>query len=269
VLYERSGSGTGLLLIPGLGCDKRIWPPDLVAAFSRRHDVIRLDNRGVGTGDERRGPCSISQMADDAAELLGVLAIPQVHVLGWSMGGMIAMELAIRYPSKVTGLVVASAIPEADAWMKAKQSFNQKLAALPIEVDALRELIARMNMSWMFAAGFFDNEGRADTILALMKAGDFPLDVYRWQSQALQNHNATAGLGSVKSRSLVIVGKEDILTPLRYSRAIVAALPRSELLIIDGCGHALLFEKTEQFGAAVLDFLAQVDTEGSPASPGQ
>jgi pimeloyl-ACP methyl ester carboxylesterase len=163
--YEQYGSGSTMLLIGGLGCDLGFWKLFQVPVFSVSHNLIIFDNRGVGESDKPKGPYSIAQMADDAAELLSELGIDRAHVLGVSMGGMIALELAIRHSERVRSLIVGCGIDHADAWMKAKQDLNQKLASLPVEEKILRELMARMNLLWMVEPSFFDKPEAVENVV--------------------------------------------------------------------------------------------------------
>ena len=104
--YEEHGRGDPLLLIMGLAADSTAWMFQ-VPDFAERHRTITFDNRGVGRSSKPAGPYTIHQMADDAAGLLDALRIARAHVLGVSMGGMIAQELALRHPERVRGLVLA------------------------------------------------------------------------------------------------------------------------------------------------------------------
>lgn len=255
IAYETNGAGPPLLLIAGLGCDRNIWKPFQVAELSKHFQVIIFDNRGIGESDKPQGPYSTAQMADDAADLLTQLDIVSAHILGHSMGGMISLEFAIRHPDKTKTLIVASGIDRADEWMKTKQIANQGLSKLEVDEPALRESIAWMNIMWMFDQTYFGKTGAVNRVLEVMKASTQPFEAYRSQSQALANHDATHGLGNIECPTLVILGKEDILTPLRYTEGIVDAIPDARLELIDDCGHMIIFEKPNEFNSLVIDFL--------------
>ena len=112
--YEEHGAGDPLLLVMGLGADSTAWMFQ-VPDFARHYRTIVFDNRGVGRSAKPPGPYSIAQMADDTAGLLDTSGVERCHVVGVSMGGMIAQELALRHPARVRGLVLACTYPEPDA----------------------------------------------------------------------------------------------------------------------------------------------------------
>src|SRR5262245_3527550 len=103
---EVQGTGAPLLLITGFGANLTVWQPALIESLARSFRVVTLDNRGTGRSDKFDGPLSIAQMADDAARLLGALSIERAHVMGTSMGGYIAQELALRRADRVDHLVL-------------------------------------------------------------------------------------------------------------------------------------------------------------------
>src|SRR5439155_245441 len=121
--YEEHGRGDPLLLIMGLAADSTAWMFQ-VPDFAERYRTITFDNRGVGRSSKPPGPYTIHQMADDAAGLLDALRIARAHVLGVSMGGMIAQELALRHPERVRGLVLACTYPEPDVEAERQREFG-------------------------------------------------------------------------------------------------------------------------------------------------
>src|SRR5207244_8092823 len=121
--YEEHGRGDPLLLIMGLAADSTAWMFQ-VPDFAERYRTIVFDNRGVGRSSKPRGPYTIHEMADDAAGLLDVIGIERAHVVGVSMGGMIAQELALRHPERVRGLVLGCTYPEPDAEAERQREFS-------------------------------------------------------------------------------------------------------------------------------------------------
>ena len=104
--YDVYGEGEPLLLITGFGASSATWRPEFVAALARSCTVITFDNRGTGRSDQPDGPMRMTLLADDAVGLLEHLGIARAHVLGMSMGGNIAQELALNHPRRVAGLVL-------------------------------------------------------------------------------------------------------------------------------------------------------------------
>src|SRR5215218_2271434 len=104
--YEERGAGEPLLLIMGFGGSLAGWRPEFLDGLARSFRVIAFDNRGTGLSDKPEGSTTVAQMADDGVGLLDALDIPRAHVMGISMGGMIAQELALRHPERVVGLVL-------------------------------------------------------------------------------------------------------------------------------------------------------------------
>src|SRR5262249_1043656 len=126
-------SGDPLLLIMGLAADSQAWMFQL-PDFAQRYRTIIFDNRGVGRSSKPAGPYTVSEMADETAGLLDALSIPRAHVVGVSMGGMIAQELILRHPARVRGLVLACTYPEPDAAVERQREFS--LAQFGGSVDA-------------------------------------------------------------------------------------------------------------------------------------
>ncbi len=264
--FDRLGRGAPLLLIGGMGCDRHFWGKPQLQRLAEDYDVVVFDNHGIGESDVPPGPCTIEAMADDATGLLNELDIDSVHVLGFSMGAMIALQLAARHPTAVRSLFVASGTARSDAWMKYKQVFNERLLSLVPDDTAFRELRARMNLLWMFSSEFCARSDAVEQVLSRMQASDQSREGYLWQSHALQRHDATAVLSQVRCPTLVVVGSEDILTPIRYAKEIAGGIPGAELRVIDGVGHAWMIEKPDVFTSCVLDFLARVDSASRAGS---
>lgn len=196
-------------------------------------------------------------MADDLAGLLDALDIQRTHLLGLSMGAMIAMEFALRHPNRVDRLVLAGpgAAPARSAvdpiaiwnWVKAN--------------DPSGEMFGAQQFAWLFSTAFLRNQQAVQETIALLASNPHPLDpeAYDRQAQAYLQFDALDRLGGISAPTLVIVGEQDLLTPPWVAREVAAAIPaaRFELLTGDGSSHVLPLERPDDFNQLVMNFLAE------------
>src|SRR3990172_8188216 len=201
--HEEHGSGDPLLLIMGLAADSTAWMFQL-PAFAPHYRTIVFDNRGVGRSAKPPGPYSIHQMADDAAGLLDTLDVARAHVVGVSMGGMIAQELALRHPKRVRGLVLACTYPEPDAEIERQREFSiaqfggsvSAAGELKIDVTALDPMLFFQHLlPRVFNQSFIDTD--LPKLLQLFGGAlqyGFSMEAILGQVEAVMGHRATARL---------------------------------------------------------------------------
>jgi 3-oxoadipate enol-lactonase len=250
---EEIGEGPPLLLIMGLGASLETWVAQR-DAFAARHRVILFDNRGAGESEAPPPPWSVVDMAADAVGVLDALGIRRAHVLGVSMGGMIAQEMAIRWPKRVDRLVVAVSFGRPDPLRRAFLLFR-RWARLQ-GADLVQEGVA--NLPWLIAPRVLNDAERLEQILAVV--GAMPMmvpEAYSHQVDAILEHDTVSRLHHVRSRTLVLAAAEDVLTPIFFSEEIAAAIPDARLTVLPRGGHAVQIEEPHAFNAAVLDFLAE------------
>lgn len=263
--YEEHGSGDPLLLIMGLAADSTAWMFQL-PEFAKHYRTIVFDNRGVGRSTKPAGPYTIHQMADDTAGLLDVLGIARTHVVGVSMGGMIAQELVLRHPQRVRGLVLGCTYPEPDADIERQREFSVtqlggKITGsgeMQIDISALDPLTFFQHLlPSVFNQAFIDNELPK---LIQMFAGSlqygFSLEAILGQVEAVMSHKATDRLHQIQSPTLVITGDADRLVPPANSDVLAANIPGARLVKVPGGSHGFNFETPEIFNGEVLKFLA-------------
>ena len=265
--YEQHGSGDPLLLVMGLAADSTAWMFQ-VPDFARHYRTIVFDNRGVGRSSKPSGPYSIHQMADDAAGLLDALDIGRAHVVGVSMGGMIAQELALRHPRRVRGLVLGCTYPEPDADAERQRQFSvQQLggritAAGETEIDVstidplafFQTLLPRV-----FNQSFIDTElPKLLQIFGGALQWGFSMEAILGQVEAVMGHKATDRLHEIASPTLVITGDADLLVSPANSDVLARNIPGAKLVKIPGGSHGFNFETPDVFNRTVLDFLASV-----------
>lgn len=250
---EEVGHGPPLLLVMGLGASLETWVAQR-DAFAARHRVILFDNRGAGESESPPPPWTVPGMADDAVGVLDALGIARAHVLGVSMGGMIAQEMAIRFPERVDRLVVAVSFARPDPLRRAFLLFR-RWARLQ-GADLVQEGVA--NLPWLVSPAVLNDPDRLEAVLGIVSA--MPLmsaEAYAQQVDAILEHDTLSRLGEVRAPTLVLAAAEDVLTPVFLSREIAAAIPGARLAILPRGNHAVQIEEPHAFNTAVLEFLAE------------
>jgi pimeloyl-ACP methyl ester carboxylesterase len=263
--WEEHGTGDPLLLVMGLAADSTAWMFQ-VPAFAERYRTITFDNRGVGRSAKPTGPYTIHQMADDAACLLDALGVSRAHVLGVSMGGMIAQELALRHPERVRSLVLACTYPEPDPDVERQRQFS--VTALGGTITATGE--TRIDLQALDPMLFFQhllprvfNQSYIDEALprllqlfgGALQHG-FSMEAILGQVEAVMGHRATDRLHQIRVPTLVITGDADLLVPPHSSDVIARHIPGAKLVKVPGGSHGFNFETPDVFNRHVLDFLA-------------
>lgn len=250
--YESHGFGDPILLIPGLGSDANTWA-QFVPQFADRYRIVILENRGSLRSSAPPGAYSTMQMAEDAAALLDLLGIQRAHVMGKSMGGMIAQILAAKFPDKVRSVVLASTLMKHDA-------YGQELLELGRTIAEKAGLFATYRQAFLMSYSreyCMTNRSRLAEVEELMKRIDETdaLRGYIGQSIACQTHDSRELAPRIKAPALVIVGNDDVITTPQASRELAAAIPRSELKILPKGGHGFWREFPEDVNCHVREFL--------------
>jgi pimeloyl-ACP methyl ester carboxylesterase len=269
VYYEEHGSGPPLLLIMGLATDSTAWAFQL-PEFARHYRAIAFDNRGVGRTSKPAGPYSIHQMADDAAGVMDALGVARAHVLGVSMGGMIAQELALRHPERVSALVLACTFPEPDATVEDRRSFmvgqlGGQVSAdgeLQIDVASLNPLLfVQQMLPAVFNPSFIASDlPKLMQVFAGALQYGFSMEAILGQVAAVMGHRATDRLHRIAVPTLVLTGDADQLVAPSNSDILAREIPGAKLVKVPGGSHGFNFETPEVFNREVIDFLAGVPT---------
>ena len=252
LFYDIKGTGTPLVLIAGFDCDSSYWSA-VVPTLVNKYQVIRLDNRGVGKSSAPDSPYSIKQMADDTVALLNYLGITKVHVAGHSMGGQIAQELAISNPEIVKSLILLS------SWAKGNAKFNSLIEMFGNLSNHLEAITYQKTLlPWMYTEDFY-SDGRIEEIITIIEYYPFlptPHVIYH-QSRAILNNDTSDRIRNIVCPTLVVVGKEDILTPLAFSKQLVDGISNAELVVIECSGHGFLVESADAVVKVMLQFLTK------------
>lgn len=253
--YEIHGMGFPLVLIRGLGSNADHWY-DQIPAFSPYFSVVIFDNRGLGRSSKPEGPISILQMAEDTIGLLDELKIPKAHVLGISMGGMIAQEMALHFPTRIAGLILGcthcggiKAIRPAEEILRLFYKYlNANSPAF--DLDILKCFFADQTIR--HSPQVFQRYQQVSSKFPPSK------DILFEQVRAVMNHDTWERLPSIQNPTLILSGAEDVLVPPENSQILAERIPQAKLKIIEGGGHQFLIEKPAAFNKEVLDFLLTI-----------
>jgi 3-oxoadipate enol-lactonase len=252
--YSLEGDGPEtVVLINGLADDLTTWELQMEALLGAGHRVLRFDNRGIGASDAPPGPYTTELFAQDAKALVDELGLSDFHLLGVSMGGMIAQEYALANPGDLRSLTLACTYAAPGPFCSRMFKLWEELAPKEGVAFVMREVTL-----WAFTVPFFEErEDELREFEAAMADIDQPVDAYLAQLHSIQHHDATARLGAISVPTHVLAGEEDILIPTRLSHALHQLVPGSQWGTVPG-GHACLWEHPEPFNQAVLDFLSSV-----------
>jgi 3-oxoadipate enol-lactonase len=256
--YRVFGRGEPLVLIMGFGGAHEGWFFQ-TRAFKRHYQVVVFDNRGLGRSDKSAQPYTIATMADDTVGLMDHLGIDSAHILGQSLGGIVAQELAICHPERVRKLVlVSTSCGEGEI----TDVHPEMLKAIGVEDGSAEPNLEKVDFyestSTIVSLAF--NKKLYRTLLVplsrynLKKVG---VDGHRAQMQAVVGHTTADRLHLIQVPTLVITGSDDRIVSPRSSEAIASRIPDSRLVMVEGGSHALNLEMRNRFNSEVLDFLRQ------------
>jgi 3-oxoadipate enol-lactonase len=246
--YLRSGSGPPLLLIQGMSGTHLAWGRPFLEALEASFDCVVYDNRGMGLSGRAEEPFTIAELASDALGLLDGLGFEGVHVLGISMGGMIAQELALAAPDRLLSMSLGATYCGGAGSRLMDPADFQRLAAAAASGD--RDRAVRASWEVNLSPGFRGDETRYAEFKQMADALPAPLPVIVRQLQAISSHDTSRRLASIEVPTLVIHGTEDRVLNASNGRQI-AALMQAPLELLEGVGHMFWWEQPERSAALV------------------
>lgn len=249
--YEEHGEGEPLLCIMGLAADIQAWALQ-VPAFSAVHRTIFFDNRDVGRSSEAGGPYEVADMARDTLALADALGLDSFHLLGYSMGGAIAQELACQAPERVRTLTLSLTFAAGGAWARTLSDVWGARVHKTSHEEHIDEMLLLTH-----SEALFENADAIAYMRGLMLENPYPQspDAFARQLAASSRHDARDRLRSLTVPTHVIGAERDILVPVWKSVEIAELIPDAKLTVIEGAPHGALIEQAEQFNTAVLEFI--------------
>jgi 3-oxoadipate enol-lactonase len=240
--YERAGSGPVLLLIMGMSGTFDHWDAGFLEDLRRDFDVIVYDHRGVGSSTRLgQGRLTIAQLAEDAAGLLATLQVDSAHVLGISMGGMVAQELALAHPERIGTLALGCTYCGGEGSALASEEVMRRLAEGMS--SGVRELAVRAAWEANVSPAFAANDEAYARFLGIGLRRAVPVEVIMAQMRAIAEHDTSTRLPQLRLPTLVIHGTLDEMLPVQNGHMIAGLIPDSRLEILDGIGHLFFWEQ--------------------------
>ncbi|HJX33353.1 MAG TPA: alpha/beta hydrolase [Solirubrobacterales bacterium] len=246
--YVRGGGGEPLLLIQGMSATHLAWGRPFSSLLEESFGCIAFDNRGMGLSAPVAEPFTIADLAADALGLLDALEIERAHVLGISMGGMVAQELALGHPDRLRSLTLGATYcggPEGQLMDPA--DFQELVAAM---ASGDRERVFRAMWELNLSPTFRQDESRYRAFTEMAEALPAPRETIGFQLQAIAEHDTSARLPGLSTPTLVIHGTEDRFLGVANGRLIASLIP-ARLELLDGVGHMFWWEQPERSAALI------------------
>ncbi len=252
--YELDGEGDDtIVLINGLADDLETWALQMEDFLGAGYRVLRIDNRGVGKSDAPAGPYTARMLADDAKAVVDEVGLTGFHLIGTSMGGMIAQEYAINHGANLKTATFSSTYAKPGPFCSRMFSMWQDMATITGVPFIMRDVTL-----WAFTQDFFWN--REDELKEFeMEMASMPMsvDAYLAQLHVIQAHDTDDRLDRIQGYPvLVMAGEEDILIPVSLSKKLHEGLPKADWLTSKG-GHASMWEHPEDFNRTYLGWLGE------------
>jgi 3-oxoadipate enol-lactonase len=256
--YELLGEGPPLVLIPGLGGHCRVWD-SITPELAKHFTLVLIDNRGLGRSRARRKPRTLADYSTDIAELLDELQLDRAHVLGLSLGGIIAQRFAIDHPSRVDRLVLVSCTDKFSAYLlRITSLLGHSLRRFPRRVFVqMMEVLCTAPLYLDANTNLIEQEEEER-----VQAG-VPARAMGTQLRALLRSEIKDADYHIMNPTLVVAGEHDALIPNCYARLMADKIPNSRFVLVPGAGHNPMSEVPE----TVLPLITRFLQTGEPYEP--
>jgi 3-oxoadipate enol-lactonase len=246
----RAGEGELVVFLHGIGGNRTNWR-DQLPVFAQYFHAVAWDARGYGASDDQDGPLNFGELAEDLLRLIEYFGAPRAHLVGLSMGGVIALDFGLKYPDRVVTLVICDSLPGFSHLSQDQRREFIRLRQEPLlagkEPHDIAPVVAKTLLGKSPRPGCF--ERLVESMTALHK------ESYIKTISGMANYERALKLEAITAPTLIVVGDEDILTPPATSQAMAGRIKNSQMVVIEHAGHLTNIEQPEAFNRAVLDFL--------------
>jgi len=251
IYYEINGQGDPLVLIMGLRRNVEWWYRQL-PVLAQHFQVIVFDNRGAGRSDKPVMEYSMRLFAEDTAGLLDALGLKRAGILGYSMGGYIAQELALNHPAKVEKMILASTGCGGD---RAVMMSPERLEKFQANAGLKPEEIIRKDMDIYFSNKFVEQHPeKVEEFIEISLRHHQPADAFLRQFDACLRHDTVDRLQRIRVPILIMTGDDDPLVPPENSYILKELIPHAELVVFPGGHHCVMIENADEYNQKVIDF---------------
>lgn len=249
--YERSGVGEPLLLIQGMSGTHLSWGKPFLGALRENFDVTAFDNRGIGLSMPIEAPFSVAEMAEDTEALMEELGLESAHVVGISMGGMIAQELALSHPERLRSLTLGCTYCGGPGSRLMPQESLEKLAGAMASGD--REKAIRASYEVNLSPAFHADESHYAAFHEMATTVPAAKRTIELQAQAIFGHDTSGRLGEIGAPTLIVHGTEDGVLPYPNGELIASLMPAARFETLEGVGHMFWWERPERSAELVRE----------------
>lgn len=255
VYYEQHGAGTeNLVLIGGLGADHNVWK-SIIRMLSPYFRIVIFDARGSGQSTTTEQPYTTELMASDVVALMDALKIDKAHMIGHSMGGCVAQQIAIKFPSRLNRLVLACSRAEPSVIANQIMAMRCKLADQGLDSHLLTEY----TLPFLFSQQFLKSDITVKGFIQWSIQNPFPQSLLGFKNQlnAVKMHNIMSYLSDFNAPTLVMAGEDDLLMPAKNAKAFAQLIPNGTYHEVKGSAHMPHVEHPKEFAQVALHFLTQ------------
>jgi pimeloyl-ACP methyl ester carboxylesterase len=249
--WTSTGSGDPVVLLHGLGGDLSFWGPE-IEGWSSQFRVIAVDLRGSGATPGSGREFAIADLADDIVAVLDEAGVSRTHLVGFSTGGLVAQDFALRHPDRLDRLVLVSTFArlhrQVELFLDAVLAVYEQHGSAQQTFDLL--------CPWLYSPSFIVDPRNAPYFAASAQAERTQsVDDWRALYRAVQAFDSRSRVSGIRAPTLVIAGELDALAPVGDSKTLASSIPGARLVIFVGSGHVVNAEEPERFGAEVAGFL--------------